>query len=137
MPLATTLNTNEVKNAAGTEVEFQTSDTEGRIHEYAALSEPPNMKHRLKVSHQETGTGIETVRRSVCRVDKTIAGVSGKPRTISSYQVDIIPVGDLANYDEVKNVNAELGSFIYTTGGTTFLYDGTGNGASALIAGTT
>lgn len=137
--LSNTLNTNEVKDRAGVEVEFERlqSTPVGRSTEFAQKSEPPNAIHRLKISHQETGSGAELVRRSLVRVDKTVTGVSGKPRVISSYNVMVIPVGDIANYDEAKNVEAELMSFLATTGaGTTVLFDCTGNGAAALIAGT-
>lgn len=137
MPLAATLNTNEVKNAAGTEIEFGSWDSEGRSRIFAVINEPPNLEHRLSVKHAESGSGSDEVRRSVARVDKTVTGVSGKPRVISAYKVVVIPTGDIANYDEVKNVSAELDSFLCTTGaGTTVLFDGSGNGDSALINGT-
>lgn len=136
MPIPTTLNTNEVKNAAGTEVEFGYRDSAGTQLEFKALTEPPNAPHRLKVSHQESGKGLDLIRRSVVRIDKTVAGASGALRKISGYKVMVIPQGDLANLDEVKNVSAELDSFCCTTGAaTTVLFDGTGYGDAALING--
>lgn len=134
--LPTNLNTNEVKNAAGAEVEFNRLATLDRSVTFAQVGESPNLEHRIKVSHLETGSGSETTRRSMVRVDKTITGVSGKPRVISFYAVAAIPVGDIANYTETGNVNAELISFLASTGAdSTIKFDGTGNGAAALING--
>lgn len=136
--LSNTLNTNEVKNAAGTEVEFQSLGIQGRSHEYAAIGESPALPHRLKVSHQETGKGIKLVRRSVVRVDKTIVSTVDlvTPVTISFYAVAVIPVGAMAAITEASNVNAELLSFMASLGAsTTILYDGTGNGSTVLLNG--
>jgi hypothetical protein len=134
--LPTNLVTNEVKNAAGTEVEFLRLSTLDRTVTFAQSGEVPNLPHRIKISHLETGEGSEMVRRSVTRVDKTITGVSGKPRPISFYQVAVIPVGDIANLTEATNVAAELNSFCSTTGAaTTVLFDGTGFGTAALLNG--
>jgi hypothetical protein len=136
--LNNTLNTNEVKNSAGTEVEFQSLGIQGRSHEYAAIAESPALPHRLKVSHQETGKGIKLTRRSVVRIDKTIVSTVDNvtPVTISFYVVAVIPVGALATIAEAANVNAELLSFCASLGAsTTILYDGTGNGSSVLLNG--
>jgi hypothetical protein len=136
MALANTLNTNEIKNAAGTEVEFGRISTNGRSTEYAVLTESPNAPHRLKISHQETGVGASLVRRSVVRFDKTVTGVSSTPRVISAYMVLSAPVGDLSATTELANTIAELTSFCASLGAsTTILFDGTGNGASTLISG--
>lgn len=135
--LSNTLNTNEIKNAAGVEVEFQRRYTSGLTTEFAQVGESPNLEHRLKLSHQEIGSGIDKRRRSVVRFDKNVTCVSGKVRPISCYTVCDIPVGDLASDSEVKNVIAENMSFLSTTGaGTTVLFDCSGNGAAALNAGT-
>lgn len=134
--LSNTLNTNEVKNAAGTEVEFSRLSTSTRATEFQQVAEAPNLPHRLKISHQETGNGITLRRRSLVRIDKTVAGASLTPRVVSAYIVLDAPVGDLAADTEIKNVLAELMSFCATTGAaTTVLFDCTGNGASALVAG--
>lgn len=136
--LSNTLNTNEVKNAAGTEVEFQSIDLQGRSHEYAVITESPALPHRIRVSHQETGSGLKSRRRSVVRVDKTIISTvdSVTPVTVSAYIVLDLPKGALAAITEGTNVLAELLSFCATTGaGTTVLFDGTGNGAAALLSG--
>jgi hypothetical protein len=136
--LSNTLNTNEIKNAAGTEQEFQHLDQDGRSHEFALISEPPATPHRLKVQHLETGTGINKRRRSVVRFDKTIMSTvdSALPVTVSAYAVLDAPIGALVANTEMANVLANLMSFIATTGGgTTVLFDGTGNGAQALLTG--
>jgi hypothetical protein len=135
--LSTTLNTNELKNAAGAEVEFQSLGILGRSHEYAVIGESPALPHRLLVSHQETGKGIKQVRRSVVRLNKTIVSTIDlvTPVTISFYTVAVIPIGAMAAITEATNVNAELISFMATLGGTTVLYDGTGNGSAVLLNG--
>jgi len=134
--LPTNLTTNEVKNSAGTEVEFNRLSTLDRSVTFAQVSETPSAPHRLKVSHLETGSGSSLRRRSMVRIDKTVTGTSGVPRTISAYVVLDIPVGDVANYTETTNCVAELLSFCASLGAsTTILYDGTGSGAAAMING--
>jgi hypothetical protein len=130
------LNTNEVKDAAGVEVEFNPWASVDRSKTYAAAGESYAAPHRLKISHQESGSGVRMRRRSVVRVDKTTTGVDSSPVTVSAYLVLDVPVGDLSANTEAKNVIAELLSFCATTGAaTTVLFDCTGNGASVLISG--
>lgn len=136
--LSNTLNTNEVKNSSGTEVEFSRLSTKDRSTEFAQISESPALPHRLKISHQESGSGLKARRRSVVRVDKTIMSTvdTTLPVTASAYIVLDAPVGALTAMSECTNVIAELLSFCATTGAaTTVLFDGTGNGASALLTG--
>lgn len=136
--LSNTLNTNEIKNKAGTEVEFSRLSTNDRKTEFAQVAETPALPHRLNIAHQETGTGIKQRRRSLVRFDKTVAsGVDATvPVVCSAYLVVDAPVGALTTMDEPKNVLAELLSFCATTGAaTTVLFDCTGNGASVLIDG--
>lgn len=136
--LSTTLNTNEVKNSAGTEVEFQRIDTAGRKTVFAQITEPPALPHRLQVGHQESGSGLKLRRRSVVRFDKTVMSTvdATVPVTVSAYMVLDAPVGALATNAEMANVVAEVLSFCATTGAaTTVLFDGTGNGAAALLSG--
>jgi hypothetical protein len=134
--LPANLTTNEVKNAAGTEEEFLGLSTEGRKRIFAKSGETPNLPHRITVSHQETGTGVALRRRSLVRIDKTIAGASTDPRVVSAYVVCDIPVGDLAALTEPKAVLANLMSLVASLGAsTTILYDCTGYGADALING--
>jgi len=136
--LSNTLNTNEIKNAAGTEVEFSRLSTSARSTEFAQIAETPALPHRLSISHQESGIGLKKRRRSLVRFDKTIVSTvdSVTPVTISVYAVADIPVGALVAITEVANVTAELMSFLASLGAsTTILYDGTGNGANALLTG--
>lgn len=136
--LANTLNTNEVKNSAGTEVEFSRIRTNERSTEFAQVGESPSLPHRLSISHQESGNGLKRRRRSVVRVDKTTISTVDNvtPVTVSCYIVLDSPVGALATNTEPTNAIAELLSFCASLGATTtILYDGTGNGASALLSG--
>jgi len=134
--LPTNLTTNEVKDSAGTEIEFLRLSTEGRKVVFVKSGELPNAPHRLTVSHSEVGVGSSLRRRSLIRFDKTVTGVSAVPRTVSAYAVVDAPVGDLSVDTEIKAVIANLISFIASTGAdTTIKYDCTGNGASAMVGG--
>lgn len=136
--LSNTLNTNEIKNAAGTEVEFSRLSTSQRETVFAQISETPSLPHRLSIKHTETGRDMKLRRRSVVRFDKTvISGVdSVTPITISAYIVLDLPVGAMSAITEGTNTLAELLSFCASLGAsTTILYDGTGNGAVALLQG--
>ena len=135
--LPTNLSTNEVKDAAGTEVEFLRISTLDRSVTFAKNGETPNLPYRLKVSHQEVGSGIAARRRSVVRVDSTVLGNSGNTVNVAGYMVLDIPIGDLGDYSAAKAVAANLNSFLSTTGAATIvLFDGTGYGTSALVNGT-
>lgn len=134
--LPTNLNTNEVKDNSGAEVEFSRLSTLDRSVTFAQVSETPNLPHRIKVSHQETGEGNARRRRSVLRVDKSVLGVSGTPRVVSSYIVTDIPVGDISSLITAANVQAELMSLFASTGAdTTIKFDNSGYGADALKNG--
>lgn len=136
--LSNTLNTNEVKNSAGAEVEFNHLQANERTRVFSQIAESPSSPHRLSISHQETGVGIKRRRRSVVRIDKTsVSGVDATTLcTNSCYIVLDTPVGASTSMAEATNVIAELLSFCATTGaGTTVLFDGSGNGASVLISG--
>lgn len=136
--LSNTLNTNEIKNSSGTEVEFSRLSTNGRSTTFSQVSETPSAPHRLTVSHLESGSGLKQRRRSLVRFDKTVT--SGLDATlqvpVSAYIVLDAPIGALTSMAEATNVLAELLSFCATTGaGTTVLFDGSGNGAKALLEG--
>jgi hypothetical protein len=136
--LANTLNTNEIKNSAGTEVEFSRIATGDRQTEYAQITEAPSAPHRLVVKHLESGKGINLRRRSLVRFDKTVQSTvdATLPVVISAYVVLDSPVGALTANTEPTNVIAELMSFCASLGAsTTILYDGTGNGAATLLSG--
>jgi len=136
--LANTLTTNEVKNAAGTEVEFSRWSSGVRETEFKATAETPSAPHRLTIRHSESGSGLKLRRRSVVRFDKTVISSvdSVTPVTVSSYVVMDAPVGALTAQTEMANVLAELVSFVASLGAsTTILYDGTGSGAVCLLSG--
>jgi hypothetical protein len=136
--LSNTLNTNEIKNSAGTEVEFSRLSTSDRRTEFAQISENPALPHRLTIAHQESGSGLNKRRRSVVRFDKTtLSSVDTvTPVTSSCYIVLDAPTGALTSMAEPANALAELVSFVASLGAsTTILYDGTGNGAVALLNG--
>lgn len=136
--LSNTLNTNEIKDSAGVEVEFTRIRSSDRDTEFAKISESPALPHRLKVSHLETGTGFKRRRRSLVRFDKTSVSTvdSVTPVTTAAYLVVDAPVGALTTTAEIVQVIANLLSFCATTGAaTTVLFDGTGNGAKCLTSG--
>lgn len=136
--LSNTLNTNEIKNSAGTEVEFSRLSTSDRQTVFQQVAETPSAPHRLTISHLESGTGMKKRRRSVVRFDKTVtSGVdSVTPITVSAYAVLDHPIGASTSNAEAANVIAELMSFLASLGAsTTILYDGTGNGAASLLNG--
>lgn len=136
--LNNTLNTNEVKDAAGVEVEFSRLSTSERMTEFAKISESPSYPYRLSIKHQENGVGLKRRRRSVVRVDKTtLSNVDNEtPVTTSCYIVLDAPVGAITANTEMANVIANIMSFCATTGAaTTVLFDCTGNGAGALLNG--
>lgn len=136
--LSNTLNTNEIKNAAGTEVEFSRLSTSNRETVFSQIAETPSQPHRLSIKHQESGKDLKLRRRSLIRVDKTvISGVDSiTPITVSAYIVLDCPIGAMSAITEATNVVAELLSFCATTGAaTTVLFDGTGNGAKTLLEG--
>jgi hypothetical protein len=136
--IADSLVTNEVKNSAGTEIEFSYLETlagSGKV--WKASSEAPNLKHRFSVRHTLVGTGVSERRRSALQFRKEVAGVSLAERAhVVTVTVDV-PIGDIADYTDTKHVMAEAMSFLASLGAsTTILYDCTGNGAAALVNGT-
>jgi hypothetical protein len=136
--LSNTLNTNEVKNSAGTGVSFSRLAISDRATEFGMLAETPSSPHRLKISHLESGAGLNKRRRSLVRIDKTVISSvdSETPVVVSAYVVLDTPVGALTANTEPTHVVAELISFMASLGAsTTILYDGTGNGAVALLSG--
>jgi hypothetical protein len=135
--LANTLNTNEVKDSSAAEVEFTRLTTEGRKTVFAKISESLAYQHRITISHSESGTGINKIRRSVARVDITTPSTVDTSRVVvaSSYLVIQVPIGGLTATTIPKDSLAELLSFVGTTDGSTLLHNGTGTGAAALLSG--
>lgn len=136
--LSNTLNTNEVKNAAGTEVEFTRLSIGDRETVYAQVNENPALPNRLAIKHSESGSGVNKRRRSVVRFDKSSTSAVDLATTVvtSAYLVVDLPVGHLTTSAEPAAVLAYIMSFVASLGAsTTILYDGTGNGAACLIGG--
>ena len=139
MSLPTDLNTNQIKKADGAEVEFTHRRQEGTLHEYLQVGEAPGQPHRLRIQHEETGSGTSRVRRTLVRFDKSQQGQTDTTKTItcSAYLYLVIPVGNINDYQLAKDTLAELMSFMASTGAdTTIKFDCTGTGASAAINGT-
>lgn len=136
--LPLTLNTNEVKDSAGTEIEYQSLGIVGRSHIFAKVGESPSLQDRLSINHSESGTGFKRRRRSNNRFDLTVISDIDNvtPVTITGYVVLDTPVGALNSQTAMINVLARIQSFLSTTGaGTTVLFNGTGNGAQCLLTG--
>jgi hypothetical protein len=133
----TTLVTNEIKNAAGTEREFQRLSSGDHKAEFALIGESPSLPHRMNVSHAESGSSTSKRRRSVIRFDKTVAGTVDTTKTAkcSAYIVLDRNIGNEADDTNAKEVLANLMSLCATTGAaTTVLFDCTGTGASNLLS---
>jgi hypothetical protein len=136
--LANTLVTNEIKNAAGTEKEFQRLKSDGRSTEFGLITETPSLPHRMKVSHNETSSGLSRRRRSVARFDKSFISSydTTKIVTCSAYVVLDRPIGHEADDTNCKEVLANLMSGLASLGAsTTILYDCTGTLATNLLSG--
>jgi hypothetical protein len=137
--LPDSLNTNQIRNSAGTEIEFEIHEGPvGRLRKWRQVAMIPYLGHYLTVSHQEVGSGLKLVRRSLVRFDKTVLSTVDNltPVTISAYTVLVAPVGALATLAEPTTVLAELHSLNASVASATALtLDGTGNGSIALING--
>jgi hypothetical protein len=139
MSLPDALNTNQIRNSSGTEIEFEFLDNgPGRIKRWKQVAETPYLTNRLTVSHQETGNGLSLVRRSLVRFDKKVLSTvdNSSVKAISAYTVLVVPQGALATLAEPTNVLAQLLSLTATIASATVAtLDGTGNGSVALING--
>lgn len=132
--LNNTLNTNEVKDASGAEVEFERISIQGTSTIFKKITETAGLPYRLKIAHTTSGTGKNAVRRSVVRFEKTSENTAGD-KVPSAAQLTLIhPEGVADNYDDAKALIANIMSFCATTGAaTTVLFDCTGNGAKTLL----
>lgn len=137
--LPSNLVTNELKNALGTEVEFERISTSGRSVEFAQKGEAPNNPHRASIAHEEKGEGVSRRRRSVFRVSKAVNGTADPTRKAIhlAYVVVDIPVGNVEDFSFAKDVMAELIAGLASTGADTVVkFDCSGTFAAALINGT-
>jgi len=133
--LSNTLTTNEIKDAAGAEVEFERSAISEASTTYKKIAEDVANPLRMSISHQHVGSGTTATRRSVLRFDRGVTNaVSQAKGTSSAYVVLSSPCGMLENGNNDKAVLAHLISFIASTGAdTTVKFDGSGTGAAALL----
>jgi len=133
------LNSNEVKNAVGTEVEFLRFDNgQPRKTIFHKSGEAPNLRHILEVAHIESGAGVRRRRRSKFgfKVEHLLADGVTPGSTLGYYILDS-PVGAIADFTYPTLVCAYSMSFFASLGAsTTILYDGSGNGADSVIKGT-
>jgi len=140
MSLPTNLTTNEVKDAAGTEIEFLRFDAgQPRKLIYAKSGETPAYEHRLEIAHLESGTGLRRRRRSkvAVRIGHLSSVDSLTPVFTLGYIILDSPVGAITDLTVPAKCIANIMSFTASLGAsTTILYDGTGYGAAALINGT-
>lgn len=140
MSLPLHLQSSEVKNSAGTEVEFLHRELVGRKKVYAVKDEVPSRPHRITVQHEDIGAGLKLQRRSNFNTIKNVVSevdeVTVVPIRIST--TIQVPSGHLLTATETKNVIAEHMSFLASIGAsTTILYDCTGYGAEVLANGST
>jgi hypothetical protein len=136
--LSNTLDTNEVKNASGTEVEFTHLKSSDRSRTFAIIGESPSLPQRLSISHLEVGAALRKRRRSVVRFDITSVSDVDEvtPVTCSAYTVVDYPVGAQLTNANMQLVLAYLQSFLASDGSDTAIkYDCTGSGAAALLNG--
>jgi hypothetical protein len=142
MALPQNLNTNEIKSAAGAEVEFTRSGglpNKPNSVRFIYAGASPAYPITMYVSHEETGSGLTLVRKSLVSFDRTIAGQIDitKQARIRMYGVLINPIGQLSSLTAPTEVMANFNSFMSSLGAsTTILYDGTGSGSAAMLAGT-
>jgi hypothetical protein len=136
--LSDSLVTNEIKNYSGVEVEFNRWTIGPTSTIFRASTANPSAWTEMIISHQESGKGLDRVRRSMLRFNYPAVGMVDSTKTCMSsfHLVGTIPIGQLTDLNYAKMPLAMLLSFAATTGaGTTVLFDGTGNGAKALLEG--
>lgn len=133
--LSNTLNTNEIKDASGAEVEFERIAIDNASTTFKQVDEDITTPNRMSISHQHVGSGVNAVRRSLVRFDLSVVNsTTGQKGVCSAYCNLVVPEGMLENMNAPTKVLAQLVSFVASLGAsTTILYDGTGNGAASLL----
>lgn len=138
--LNNTLSNNEVRDAGAAAVSFERISSGDRQTVFSKVGESPAFPYRLSIKHEETGSGLKRSRRSVVRIDKTVASTVDASATVtaSAYVVLVNPVGGLIANTEVANVLANVTTLLSNTGGanTAIVYGGTANGSATLLNGT-
>lgn len=138
--LPTNLNTNQVKNSAGTEVEYLFHKEEGRTREYAKSGESPALKSRLLFQHQTVGKegAFSQLRRSNFSTKEYVISdrdnLTAVPITAST--TFTVPEGALLSLNAAKDVLAKHISCLASDGtDTTVKFACTGTAAEALLNG--
>lgn len=85
-----------------------------RSESAAPLDQPAT----LTIQHQEVGSGIKSVRRSVARFDRVVENEEGEQGTISCYFNVVQPL-KVATAAETAKTLTEMVSFLNTAGYTT------------------
>lgn len=119
-------------------MEFSLLSRQNRTAEFRLATEAPATPHRLTIAHQETGSGSNRIRRSKVRFDYSVYSDIDPTKVVvcSAYANLVIPTGLLGTYTAPTLVLANLNSFLSSLGATTtILFDGTGSGSAALLAG--
>lgn len=135
--LSNTLSTNEIKNAAGTGVTFDRRSISDRATEFRNTANPSQPKV-LSIAHEEIGVGLKKRRRSKVAFEITSISTvdSITPIVTKVYQVTDAPIGAITANTVTLEALAYMNSFMASLGAnTTILYDGTGNGAVAVLNG--
>jgi len=138
MALSDNLNTNELKNAAGVEVEFTRFGGEGRTRLWQPVSVIPALPQILTVQHREIGAGFDRRRQSNITLYISTVGTKDATKIVKN-KVSVscdVPVGNINDFSDIKYCLACVGSLLYTNGTNTFVYDGSTPGAAALANGT-
>jgi len=137
--LPANLNTNEVKDAAGTEVEFTHQSEQGRKRVFQKIGELYAYPQHIIIQHDEKGVGVKKVRRSNLSIQITeLSGVDSLTPITPFISLTLsLPVGLMATNATAARLCAYMGSFGWLTGAdSTLKYDGSGTGIAALLAGT-
>jgi hypothetical protein len=139
MPLPTNLNTNEVRNASGTEQEFLFHKDGDNSREWRKSGGSPSLIESLLVQHEEVGKLANLQRRSNFKTKLTFLSetdsVTMKDIVIST--TVLVPSGHLSSMTKVILAAAYHGSALSGNGTVNVLtYDGSGTLFNSLIYGT-
>lgn len=131
--------TNEVKNAAGVEIEFNRTRNSDTGVGFSVKVPNPQLPHKVDFDHQIVGEGTSQRRRSRQRVEYTVPGCTDatkKAVCVCNITLDV-PIGNIENFDAAKMALANSIALLASTGADTVVkFDCTGVGADCLINGT-
>lgn len=136
--LAVDLNTNEVKNSAGTAVPFTQVRKKPSGVTYEQTGGNPSLMQVIEVDHEIIGSGSKLVRNSRVQIKYPILGNDGitKVTVVANLKLSV-PVGQINDLAAPKNVLAYMGQLLANKAGagTTVVLDGTSTLAVPLAAG--